>query len=292
MSKLKKGYTTGVHASFAFKSALDNFIATNKLTISKTNKIDNDDLDVTKGCEIVITLSMKENDLILNNIKHKPYIMKKNDFLLKIYSGLGVGVVTKEGLKPPVGYSAINPVPLQNIENIFYSYINKYLIKQKNREKIIENKELKIAISVRSQSSSIRDNFTNNVNSLQGEVVSLKNLYPDINTGVVYLLKRHDIDDDYDCLPYYEENIPKKLLPIISGQGALSKDRFDTGCIIIWDIDKKGKVYFEKKSWITSIFSIKNFLNEIKGLYGEAQLKSQFTVADLEKKFISFLKAN
>ena len=127
--KLKKGYTTGVHTSIAFKSALEVFLKTQQFTISKTNKMDNDDLDVTKGCKIIITLSMKKDDLILKNTKHKPYIMKKNDFLLKIYSGIGVGVVTKEGLKPPIGYPAINPIPLKNIENIFYSYINRFRIK-------------------------------------------------------------------------------------------------------------------------------------------------------------------
>ncbi len=45
---LKKGYTTGVHASFAFWSALSIFLSLNKPTTSKTIKMDNDDLDVIK----------------------------------------------------------------------------------------------------------------------------------------------------------------------------------------------------------------------------------------------------
>ena len=116
---LKKGYTTGVHCSFAFLSALNSFIAIESLSISKTIKIDNDDLDVTKGCEIIVTISYDKNDLILNQINHQPYILKNNNCTLELYAGEGVGVVTKDGLKPPKSYPAINPVPLQAIENIY-----------------------------------------------------------------------------------------------------------------------------------------------------------------------------
>ena len=122
MKKLRTGYTTGVHTSFAFKSALDGFLATNKKTISKTNKMDNDDLDVTKGCEIVVTISQNIDDLELNEITHKPYILESKDSKCSIYAGLGVGVVTKDRLKPPKGYPAINPTPLDSIKKIFEKY--------------------------------------------------------------------------------------------------------------------------------------------------------------------------
>ena len=117
--KLKKGYTTGVHTSFAFRSALDTFVATNELSTSNTIKMDNDDLDVTKGCQIVVTISSKLEELSINSIKHNPYILKHLNSSIKIYSGLGVGVVTKDGLKPPKNYPAINPKPLEVIEDIF-----------------------------------------------------------------------------------------------------------------------------------------------------------------------------
>jgi cobalt-precorrin-5B (C1)-methyltransferase len=113
--KLRKGYTTGVHASFAFKSALEAFLATKTIAISITNKMDNDDLDVTKGCEIVVMVSDRFEDLKLNPITHQPYEMGS----LKLYAGLGIGVVTKEGLKAPKGYPAINPIPLKAIEQIY-----------------------------------------------------------------------------------------------------------------------------------------------------------------------------
>jgi cobalt-precorrin-5B (C1)-methyltransferase len=113
--KLRRGYTTGVHASFAFRSALEAFGATETRAISITNKMDNDDLDVTKGCEIVVSVSDRLEDLKRNPLRHKPYEIG----YLKLYAGLGVGVVTKEGLKPPKGYPAINPLPLQAIEQIY-----------------------------------------------------------------------------------------------------------------------------------------------------------------------------
>lgn len=117
---LRKGYTTGVHASFAFKSALQWFVVTRSCVKSVSNKMDNDDLDVTKGCEIVVTISDKKEDLELNRIEHKPYIIGS----LELYAGLGVGVVTKEGLKPPKGFPAINPTPLKVMTDIYSKFGN------------------------------------------------------------------------------------------------------------------------------------------------------------------------
>ena len=116
---LRKGYTTGVHSSFAFKNALESFISTSQPSNSITNKIDNDDLDVTKGCEITVTISDNLKDLVLNQIPHKPYILKSQTNICKIYAGTGVGVVTKHGLKPPKDYPAINPVPLEYLQELF-----------------------------------------------------------------------------------------------------------------------------------------------------------------------------
>jgi len=112
---LKKGYTTGVTATFAFKSAIDCYLSTKKTAISKSDKMDNDDLDVTKGCEIVVTVSENKDDLEINPILHKPYNIENKLFL---YAGVGVGVVTKDGLKPSKNFPAINPTPLKAISEI------------------------------------------------------------------------------------------------------------------------------------------------------------------------------
>ena len=117
---LRKGYTTGFHSSFAFASALEAFGVTNGFVQSITNKMDNDDLDITKGCEIVVSISNNLEDLELNKITHKPYIIGS----LELYAGVGVGVVTKEGLKPPKGFPAINPTPLKAIEQIYRRFGN------------------------------------------------------------------------------------------------------------------------------------------------------------------------
>jgi len=122
--ELKKGYTTGVFTFLAFKSALEAFLVTNRTTISKTNKNDNDDLDVTKGCEIVVTISAQLKDLELNNTPQEPHILENCSNNISIYAGLGVGIVTKKGLKVKPNFPAINPIPLKAIENVFINMTN------------------------------------------------------------------------------------------------------------------------------------------------------------------------
>ena len=109
---LRRGYTTGVHAAAAFGAALEGLLASGETTQSRTRKMDNDDLDITKGCEIVVTCSYCREVLVCNPIAHTPYTIGK----VELYAGEGVGVVTKAGLKPPKGYPAINPAPLKAME--------------------------------------------------------------------------------------------------------------------------------------------------------------------------------
>lgn len=123
--QLKKGYTTGVHTLMAFKSALDFYINTGDFCSSKTIKMDNDDLDKTKGCEIVVSIAKNKESLELNEIEHKPYELKGENGYMYFYAGKGVGVVTKKGLKPPVGYPAINPKPLSSLQECFASIYKK-----------------------------------------------------------------------------------------------------------------------------------------------------------------------
>ena len=125
--ELKKGYTTGVFTALAFKSALEAFLATSTTAISKTNKNDNDDLDVTKGCEIVVTVCDNKDELKLNQIFQEPYVLQYNTNKINIYAGLGVGVVTKKGLKAKPNFPAINPRPMQALIEIFEKYTSKYM---------------------------------------------------------------------------------------------------------------------------------------------------------------------
>ena len=130
--ELKKGYTTGVFTSLAFKCALEAFLATNTTCISKTNKNDNDDLDVTKGCEIIVTITSNLEELELNPTSQKPHVLKYKSNVINIYAGLGVGVVTKKGLKVLPDFPAINPRPMKALEEIFnlltknYTNLNVY----------------------------------------------------------------------------------------------------------------------------------------------------------------------
>ncbi len=148
--KLKIGYTTGTHSSAVFKTAIntyfkpDNLIdhpflcptelpddslvdiviesikIENDVIITGTKKTDNDDLDVTKGCIIrcILTNSLDKLKSYLNPLEHNPHQFSINNITISIFAGKGVGIVQKKGLKVPIGYPAINPVPLEMMKRI------------------------------------------------------------------------------------------------------------------------------------------------------------------------------
>ncbi len=124
--ELKKGFTTGVHALAAFKLALESFGYSLDYAHAVSQKIDNDDLDVTKGCDITVEISSRQEDISINPIGHHPYVIAN----LRLYAGDGIGVVTKKGLKAPIGYPAINPTPLRHIKEHYL----KHPISTQNRE--------------------------------------------------------------------------------------------------------------------------------------------------------------
>ena len=138
MKKLKSGYTTGSCVSACVKGAvlslLDNkkiisgeiveIEALNgeilKIPVNKIRKRENfctvsvikysgDDPDVTNGIEIFAKVKIVKE---FSNIERG---YKLGNIL--VYGGKGVGIATKKGLQVPVGKSAINPKPLQMIEN-------------------------------------------------------------------------------------------------------------------------------------------------------------------------------
>lgn len=139
---LRSGYTTGTHATavvlcslyefFNAKELVEVEVVLPSLDVAKiqtqkekklhysTIKVDNDDLDVTKGAKIFAKLYKKRP----SNLKEQqPSIVVAKDIKLFVWAGDGVGVVTKEGLKIPPTYPAINPTPLlmmqTNIEKLF-----------------------------------------------------------------------------------------------------------------------------------------------------------------------------
>ncbi|OGI18686.1 MAG: hypothetical protein A2255_02355 [Candidatus Melainabacteria bacterium RIFOXYA2_FULL_32_9] len=138
---LKSGYTTGSHATSALKAALFSLLTgkTDFKTISinlpegddveldignikKTDnyvlvsvvKSDNDDVDVTKGCKIICWAgyNLEEIPYLKQEISHQPHNLQLESGQLLIWAGKGLGIVTKKGLDAPVGFPAINPVPL------------------------------------------------------------------------------------------------------------------------------------------------------------------------------------
>lgn len=164
-------------------------------------------------------------------------------------------------------------------------------LKNKNVDIVImENNKPKVLITIRSQTSSIKKNFTNNINSLQGEVVSLKSFYPTCKIGLVFLLKKIDLATKDDCTNYYEENIPKKLIPLIA-PNHINKDRFDTAMIIIWDIKEDGTIYIDNQNIFTKIYNEENFIKELKNIILPQLIKAQFSLNELDldniKNFLS-----
>jgi cobalt-precorrin-5B (C1)-methyltransferase len=133
--QLKSGYTTGTHATAVVvacvyeylydvvqervqitlpqnKQALIELQHTKKFAFS-TIKVDNDDLDVTKGAKICCELSSSKP----KNLKTQtPSMLKIKNLTLYVWGGDGVGIVTKEGLKIKPNHPAINPTPLAMIE--------------------------------------------------------------------------------------------------------------------------------------------------------------------------------
>ncbi len=123
---LRKGYTTGTHAFNAFCKTLEAYLVTKDIVYTKTIKVDNDDLDVTKGCEIVVTISHNINDIQINKIEHSPQVFTKDSNSLKLYAGFGVGIVTKKGLKIKPTFPAVNPKPLESMKEFFEKKVKAY----------------------------------------------------------------------------------------------------------------------------------------------------------------------
>ncbi len=156
---LKSGYSTGSHATSALKAALVLLLnkeiienveinlpdgeeanlpiekAENDENYAKVQVIKsyNDDIDVTKGCKIICYASHNLDKISCNShrIQHKPHELAANSNKLIIYAGKGLGIVTKWGLKLPVGFPAINPATLQMMNIAFAKVMNK--LKQKEQ---------------------------------------------------------------------------------------------------------------------------------------------------------------
>ncbi|MBL0707659.1 MAG: cobalt-precorrin-5B (C(1))-methyltransferase [Sulfurimonas sp.] len=138
MSKeLRSGYTTGTHATAVFGAVLKEYceyiiVDTFELRLKNsidakievkqekklhfsTIKVDNDDLDVTKGCSIHIELFLEPPKGLKTQ---QPSLLEVKNTKIFIYGGDGVGIVTKPGLKIQANFPAINPVPLKMMQDV------------------------------------------------------------------------------------------------------------------------------------------------------------------------------
>ncbi len=135
MPQLKSGYTTGTHATATLLACLYEYF--DKLFIENlavllpqgqealievqresacsfsTIKGDNDDMDVTKGCEIFCQLTTQTPQRLK---AQEPSLLEIQGVKIYVYAGTGVGVVTKKGLKIEPTHPAINPIPLEMMQ--------------------------------------------------------------------------------------------------------------------------------------------------------------------------------
>jgi len=155
---LKSGYTTGSHATSALKAALfalftgntefnsvsinlpegddvefdiENIEKSENYVQVSVIKSDNDDIDVTKGCKIICHAGYKDISYLKQEIDHQPHCLQLDIGRLFIYAGKGHGIVTKKGLDAPVGFSAINPVPLTMMREAANQVFKELNIKEK-----------------------------------------------------------------------------------------------------------------------------------------------------------------
>jgi len=306
---LQKGYTTGVHTSWAFKHSLEALSYCNGLVVVKTNKMDNDDLDVTKGCQIVVSISFNKSDLVINPINHKPYILKSKYNKLEIYAGIGVGIVTKCGLKAPQNYPAINPIPLQSLEDMFQVYtrvVSKTIyctIGITNGELIAKqtaNKKVGIVggLSILGTTGWVKPiSATAYIHSIQAEInfIATNCIFPIVltigNNSYKYGVKKYSKENIvqignfvYDSLQLCNKSNIKNIV-LICGIGKLVKiaqkfknthNRFGSIDFVQLKQDIQDKLHYDID--IDTTYTVKGILNEL-------------TTVGLDNEFIDIIKS-
>lgn len=144
-----------------------------------------------------------------------------------------------------------------------------------------------LVISIKSQSRSIKKNFTNAANALQGEATHLKNSYPELKVATFILYKKTDTTINEDCTTYYTEKIPAKILPIITPYFK-SSNKFDNGCIVVWD-NNGNIITVDNTILVLKEFDTSNFFNWVKEIYEGKVITSQFGTDEINTKITDFL---
>ena len=120
--KYRRGYTTGSCAAAASKAATYMLIT--------QKKIESVNIDTPKG----IYLTLKPRNIEINK-EYTICSLQKDGGDIYVTGGIGVGTVTKKGLKVEVGKSAINPVPMNmiktEIRKVLGTDLNTYIDKTK-----------------------------------------------------------------------------------------------------------------------------------------------------------------
>ena len=134
MNKLKSGYTTGTCAAAAVAAAA-HYLYTREekdvvqITLPTQEKRYIDVYPVSKGdgeaCYAVIKDSGDDPDITNGCMVQANVQLLNEDGAVGFCAGVGVGMVTLDGLKISAGEAAINPVPRQMMEKEFRSLYKK-----------------------------------------------------------------------------------------------------------------------------------------------------------------------
>jgi cobalt-precorrin-5B (C1)-methyltransferase len=189
---------------------------TKEKTYSKTIKVDNDDLDVTKGCEIIVTISTKLEDLELNPHTQEAQIFKQNTNTLSLYAGVGVGVVTKKGLKVLPNFAAINPRPLEAMREYFEQVVTEYT-----------NLDLKCTVAVTNGEEIAKQTANVKVGVLGGiSILGTKGIVKPVSSSAY-------IDSVKTEIEFAKENDFNPLIFTLGNSAfRVSKERYDEGQIV------------------------------------------------------------
>ena len=129
--KLKKGYTTGACAASETKAAVSMLFTgekckeeKNDTPIGKELTLKVHDIKVDEDiCSCSVIKDGGDDPDVTHGLKIFAYAKPINSSIIEIKAGIGIGIVTLEGLRVPVGSPAINPIPMQMIKNEIYKVL-------------------------------------------------------------------------------------------------------------------------------------------------------------------------
>jgi len=289
--KLRSGYTTGTHATATLIACLEEYfeqrvvdtlevvlpkdvVATIEVTRENisyfsTIKGDNDDIDVTKGAKI--SCQLLENTP-QNLQEQTPTLLQINKLRLYVWAGDGVGVVSKKGLKITPNHPAINPTPLEMMQENALSVVGQ------------RSGELHAVFSVKDGEEIAKETANAKVGVLGGiSILGTRGIVKPVSSSA-YI---DSIETEIDVAAAFDESVVVFTL----GNSAVdeAKEHYDETSIVeignfVYDASERLKKHnFKKLVFITSVAKMTKLAQGFKNTH------NKFGTIDFDKvrKWIS-----